>query len=73
MSLVMVKELFRNKEQYIGKEITVAGWIRTNRDSKTFGFIVLNDGTFFDSLQIVYQEDKLSNFSDIAKLNVGAA
>lgn len=72
MDLVSVKSLYRNKEEYIGKEVTVGGWIRSVRDSKTFGFLVLSDGTFFETLQIVYS-DKLANFAEISKLNVGAA
>ncbi len=69
---INLRELFKESEKYIGKEVTVTGWIRTNRDSKTFGFIVLSDGTIFSTLQIVYDE-KLKNFADIAKLNVGCA
>lgn len=72
MELVQVRELFRNREEYLNKEVTVGGWVRSNRDSKTFGFIVLNDGTFFEPLQIVYA-DKLENFEEITKTNVGAA
>ena len=70
--LVSVRELFKQKEQYLNTEVSVGGWVRSIRDSKTFGFIVLNDGTFFEPLQIVYS-DKLSNFEKISKLNVGAA
>lgn len=69
---VSLKTLFRESEKYIGKDVTITGWIRTNRDSKSFGFIVLSDGTIFSTLQVVYDE-KLSNFSEIAKLNVGCA
>ena len=72
MGFVNIKELFKNRDEYIGKDIEVAGWIRSIRDSKTFGFIVLSDGTYFDTLQIVYA-DKLDNFNEICKLNVGAA
>ena len=72
MNLTDIKELYRNREQYIGKQVTVGGWIRSIRDSKTFGFIVVNDGTFFEPLQIVYS-DKLGNFGQISKLNVGSA
>lgn len=72
MDIVEIRELFRNREQYFDKEITVGGWIRSNRDSKTFGFIVLSDGTCFDTLQVVYH-DGMPNFSETAKLNVGAA
>ncbi len=72
MELTSIRSLFRDKDEYTGKEVTVGGWIRSIRDSKTFGFIVINDGTFFEPLQIVYS-DKLDNFDVISKLNVGAA
>ena len=72
MNLVDIKQLYRNKEEYIGKEVEVGGWVRSIRDSKTFGFIVINDGTFFEPLQVVYS-DQLDNFDEICKLNVGAA
>lgn len=72
MELTSIRSLFRDKEKYTGKEVTVGGWIRSIRDSKTFGFIVINDGTFFEPLQVVYS-DKLNNFDVISKLNVGAA
>ena len=47
MELTTVREIFRNRENYLEKEITVGGWVRSVRDSKTFGFLVLHDGTFF--------------------------
>ncbi|MDF2537536.1 MAG: asnS [Herbinix sp.] len=72
MDLVDIRELYRNKEQYIGKKVEVGGWVRSVRDSKTFGFIVLNDGTYFETLQIVYH-DALVNFMEVSKLNVGSA
>ena len=72
MDLITVRELYRNKENYLDKTITVGGWVRSVRDAKTFGFIVLNDGTFFETLQIVYH-DGLNNFAEINKLNVGSA
>jgi len=72
MELVDVRQLYRNKEQYIGKIVQVGGWIRSVRDSKTFGFIVLNDGTYFETLQVVYH-DTMENFIAISKLNVGSA
>lgn len=72
MELLEIRELYRNKEQYIGKKIKVGGWIRSVRDSKTFGFIVLNDGTYFETLQIVYH-DSMENFTAVSKLNVGSA
>ena len=70
--MVEVKELFKNTEEYINKEVTVGGWVRSIRDSKTFGFIVLNDGTFFQPVQVVYN-DKMDNFQEVSKVNIGAA
>lgn len=72
MDLTDIRELYRNQEAYIDQEVTVGGWVRSIRDSKTFGFIVVNDGTFFEPLQIVYG-DTLANFEAISKLNVGSA
>ena len=72
MQLTTVKEIYRDKEQYLDKQVTVGGWVRSVRDSKTFGFIVLHDGSFFETLQVVYH-DSMDNFQDISKLNVGAA
>ncbi len=72
MDIISVREIFRNRDEYIGKKIKVGGWIRSVRDSKTFGFIVLNDGTFFEPLQVVYH-DTMENFQEVSKLNVGAA
>ena len=70
--LVNVREIFRNRDEYLDKEVKIGGWVRSIRDSKTFGFIVLNDGTFFEPIQIVYS-DSLANFQEICKTNVGAA
>ena len=70
--LTTVRELFRNREEYLDKEVSIGGWVRSIRDSKTFGFIVLNDGTFFEPIQGVYS-DALPNFAEISKTNVGAA
>jgi len=72
MDLLSIREIFRNKDQYLNKEVEIGGWVRSVRDSKTFGFIVVNDGTFFEPLQVVYS-DALDNFEAISKLNVGAA
>lgn len=71
-NLTNVKDLFREKEKFIGKEVTIGGWVRSNRDSKTFGFLVVNDGTFFEALQIVYT-DGLENFAELTKVGVGSA
>ena len=72
MKLTDIRDLYRDKESYIGKEVTVGGWVRSNRDSKNFGFLMINDGTFFEALQVVYGQE-LSNFAQICKINVGAA
>ncbi len=72
MDLINVKELFKNTSAYAGKEVRVGAWVRSNRASKSFGFLVVSDGTFFEQLQIVYGEN-LPNFAAISKLNVGAA
>ena len=72
MNLTDIKELYRNSSEYIDREVTVGGWVRSIRDSKSFGFIVLNDGTFFEPLQVVYH-DGLENFEAVSKLNVGSA
>ena len=69
----VVKDLFRKQDEFGGKEITVSGWIRNIRISKNFGFIELNDGTFFKNLQIVIESDKLDNFAELSKLNIAAA
>lgn len=72
MELTNIKELFREKDKFIDKEVTIGGWVRGNRDSKSFGFLVVNDGSFFEALQVVYA-DGLANFAEITKLNIGAA
>ena len=70
--MINIKDLYRNYKDYADKEVTIGGWLRSKRDSKTFGFRVINDGPFFEPLQVVYS-DALANFADISKLNVGAA
>lgn len=70
--MVNIRELYRNDKEYADQEVTIGGWLRSKRDSKTFGFLVINDGTFFEPLQVVYS-DQLDNFARISKLNVGAA
>ena len=72
MEKLVIKELYKNTENYINKEITLEGWVRTVRDSKTFGFIEINDGTFFKNVQIVFT-DKLSNFNEICKLTISSS
>lgn len=72
MELIHLKDIFRNPDKYLDQKLTVCGWIRNIRDSKAFGFIVITDGTFFEPLQVVYN-DTLDNIEQIRKLNVGAA
>ncbi len=72
MDFINIRDIFRNTEEYIGTEVTIGGWVRSNRASKNFGFIVVNDGTFFEPIQVVYA-DGLENFAELAKINVGAA
>lgn len=68
----MIKDLFADTEQYVNQSVQIGGWIRSVRTSKTFGFLVVSDGTCFQTLQIVFG-DGLVNFSEVCKLNVGAA
>lgn len=67
------RDIFKETEKYLGKEITVAGWIRQIRDSKKLGFIELNDGSFFKSIQVIFEDDKIDNFEEVAKLNISAS
>lgn len=72
MELTNIREIFRNKDKFADKEVTIGGWVRSNRNSKNFGFIVVNDGTFFEPIQVVYGNG-LDNYDEIGKINVGAA
>ena len=72
MKDLSVKDLFRETKSYENKEIVLEGWVRTVRDSKNFGFIELNDGTFFKNVQIVFN-DKLNNFDKIRKLTISSS
>lgn len=73
MDLNTVKSIYRSTADYANKEVTLGGWVRTMRVSKNFGFIELNDGSFFKNIQIVFEADTLSNYAEITKLGVGAA
>ena len=73
MKRTKIAQIFADAESFGGKEITVCGWARTIRDMKNFGFIELNDGSCFKSLQVVLERDKLSNYDELAHQNVGAA
>ena len=72
MEKVTIKDLYHNFENYIDKNVEVSGWVRTLRDSKTFGFIEVNDGSFFNNLQIVFN-DSLDNFEEICKLTISSS
>ncbi len=72
MNKLVIKQLFRNTNEYENKEVTLEGWVKTVRDSKTFGFIELNDGSFFSNVQIVFNND-LSNFDEICKLTISSS
>ena len=73
MERLEISKLFSSYEELGGKEITVCGWIKTLRDSKAIGFMEINDGSCFKSLQVVFESAKVENYKDIVKLNVGAA
>ena len=73
MDCVLIRDLFKDAGKYADQTITVTGWVRSIRDSKSLGFIVLHDGTCFNTLQIVYEESKLNNFSEISRLPVGSS
>ena len=68
----IVKDLFFNINKYENKEISIEGWVKTVRDSKTFGFIELNDGSYFKNIQIVF-DDALENFPEICKLTISSS
>ena len=70
---VLVKELFRDQQAYGEAHVEISGWIRTIRASNAFGFIEVNDGSFFKNVQVVFESEKISNYKEIAALNVGAA
>lgn len=72
MKLTTVKQIWENREAYLDQKIDLGGWVRSNRDSKSFGFLTISDGSFFEPLQVVYH-DSLANFQTIRKINVGAA
>ncbi len=72
MKRIVLKDIFQNNEVYGGKTVTVCGWVKTVRASNAFGFIELNDGSFFKNCQIVFDANKVNNYEEIAKQNVGA-
>jgi asparaginyl-tRNA synthetase len=72
MKLITVREIYKNRNEYLDQEISMGGWVRSNRDSKAFGFLMISDGTYFEQLQVVYH-DAMKNFAEITKVNIGAA
>ena len=72
MNILQIKELYKNQQDYAEQNITICGWVKSNRDSKSFGFLSINDGTFFQPVQVVY-DNTLSNYDTVRKINVGAA
>ena len=72
MKKLTIKDLYRNTDEYVDKQVILEGWVRTVRNSKAFGFIELNDGSFFKNVQIVF-EDTLSNFNEICKLSISSS
>lgn len=72
MDLLTIRQVYKGREELLNTRIQVGGWIRSLRDSKTFGFIVINDGSYFEALQVVYG-DTLDNFAQISRLNIGAS
>lgn len=73
MNNTSVRQIYKDAEVYINKAVSISGWVRTIRDSKTFGFIELNDGTFFKNIQVVFEEGTVENFKEISKLSINSA
>ena len=73
MSILDIRQIFQKSEDFLGKEVTVQGWVKTIRDSKKFAFIELNDGTFFNNLQIVLEVENLENFKEVVKYPIYTA
>ena len=73
MKRELIAHLYADMQAYGGKEVILGGWARSIRDSKAFGFIDLNDGSCFKSAQVVFEREKIANYDEIAKLNVGSA
>ena len=73
MKRTEISKLYECAEKYADSIVTVCGWIRTNRDSKVLGFMEINDGSCFKGVQVVFEKDKIDNFAEVAKYNVGAA
>ena len=72
MKLNTLREIFKKPEDFLNKEVKIGGWVRSNRDSKSFGFLMISDGSYYQQIQVVYH-DEMANFAEITKVNVGAA
>ncbi len=72
MKDILVKEIFETPEVFADKEVQISGWVRTNRNSNKFGFIELNDGSCFKSIQVVYEEEYIHNFSEISRVSIAS-
>ena len=72
MDLTLLRDIYKEPEKYLNKEVKIGGWVRSNRDSKAFGFLMISDGTCYPQVQVVYH-DTMANFAEIAKVNVGTA
>ncbi len=70
---ITIKDLFKNQKELENKSVSIMGWVRNNRDQKSFGFIDLNDGSCFETLQIVYERDFLENYKEVSKFRVGSS
>ena len=73
MKRIEIAKLYKNSADFSNAEVTVCGWVKTIRDSKSLGFMQLNDGSFFKDIQVVFEENHIENFKEVAKLNVGSA
>ncbi len=72
MELINIRDIFRNRDTWLNRTISIGGWVRSIRNSRSFGFMMINDGTFFEPLQVVFA-DGLANYDAVSRLNVGAA
>jgi len=73
MEKLDIKKIYVNPAEFENKEVTVAGWVKSARGGKAFGFIDLNDGSSFKGVQVVFDADKISNFDEVSKLNTGSS
>ena len=72
MESTLIKDIYKNTKKYVGKKVQISGWVRTIRDSKNFGFIEINDGSFFSNIQVVF-DNKLKNFDEICKVSISSS